>query len=455
MNRNDQRWQTASGAAKSSVKLVRDEGYVWLLAILIWMIFYQNLPLDYGSPSLPDSGGSSNGGDRLLKLGMLAISCCLIASKWGLARKLGKLLNPGFALFCAVALASTLWSIDQGATLLRYITLITIVMVCFAFGLGSWNARRFQQVVLPPILLLLVASLILGMIDPSLVLEVGESISLKDAWHGVVHTKNEFGMLSSFGVIMCAHAVIAKEGRTFLSMVGAAIAFTCLILSRSNTSLFSTLLAVLTMFLMLRVPVVRQRYTPLVVVAIAAVILLYELIIQNVVPGLGVLLSPITSLTGKDTTFSARTVIWTIVKEHIDLAPFLGSGYGAYWVGPVPTSPSYVFLSRMYGFYPTEAHNGYLEVVNDLGLLGLVCVLLFIVAYIRQSLRLIRVDRSQAALYIALLFEQMVMNLSESEWFSRSTVSSMLLLASICLSRSLLDARLRQVPPVTSLRASS
>ncbi len=143
---------------------------------------------------------------------------------------------------------------------------------------------------------------------------------------------------------------------------------------------------------------------------------------------------------GKDTTFSSRTVIWEVVKEHIEWAPYLGTGYGAYWTGPFPGSPSYVFVPLMH-FYPSEAHNGYLDVVNDLGMVGLLCVLVFLFWFMRQALQLMRIDRSQATLYLALLFQQMVMNMSESEWFSRTSTFSVLILATVCLSRGVLEVR--------------
>jgi O-antigen ligase len=92
-------------------------------------------------------------------------------------------------------------------------------------------------------------------------------------------------------------------------------------------------------------------------------------------------------------------------------------------------------------FYPTEAHNGYLDAVNDLGIVGLICVLVFLFWYIRQALQLMRIDRNQASLYLALLLQQMVMNMSESEWFSRGSTFAVLILASICLSRGLLEVR--------------
>ena len=69
-------------------------------------------------------------------------------------------------------------------------------------------------------------------------------------------------------------------------------------------------------------------------------------------------------------------------------------------------------------FWPSEAHNGYLDVVNDLGFVGPICLLGYLTVFVRQSLQLFRTDRPQGALYLALFFQQAMTNLSESCWFS-------------------------------------
>jgi len=435
--------QYARGAnryAGATVRRVGGAGGLILLSVLFWLIFYQNLPNNL--QGMADSGPVSvaNQTDRLIKISMIAMSLYYIASRWLLTRSLAKNFNAGAVAFLVLAPLSAVWSIESTATLLRFVSLATIFLVCVAIALAGWHHRRFQQVALPPLMLILLASLAVGIVAPDRITEIGTDISQRGAWHGLTHSKNEFGMMASITTIICFNRVLAWEGHRSWALAGAAAAFTCLILSRSNTSLFATIVALASMVLVMRVPVIRRRYSTHVAVAIAATILLYELVLQNVLPGVHTLLAPITSLVGKDTTFSSRTVIWEVVKEHIQYAPYLGTGYGAYWLGPFPSSPSYVFVPMMY-FYPSEAHNGYLDVVNDLGLVGLVVVLAFIFWFIRQALQLMRIDRAQAALYVALLFQQMVMNMSESEWFSRTSTFSVLILATICLSRGLLEVR--------------
>jgi exopolysaccharide production protein ExoQ len=434
-----------AAASRSPARWINDSRYFWIIALFFWLIFYSGLPSNLDGFASHASFADPNPIDRFIKIGMIGLAGYFIVMRWRLSSALFAQLNPGLTGYVLFAFASLAWSIDFQSTLMRLISLLSVLMMCFAVGLASWHSRRFQQISLPPAMMILLASLVIGVVDYRMVIEAGQDLAQKDAWHGVTHSKNEFGMLSSFTVIICANALLTSRGgvNTILWGGAALIAETCVLLSRSNTSMFASTFSLLSMFVLMKVPFVVQRFTKQYAIGVAAVILMYEMIIQNVITGLNVLLAPVLGLTGKDATFSARTTIWRVVKDHIALSPYWGSGYGAYWVGPVPSSPSYVFMHIMY-IYPTESHNGYLEVVNDLGLIGLAILLVFIVFYIRQALQLMRYDRSQAAMYLALLVQEMAMDMSESEWFSHSDTFAIFALSSILLSRALLDVRLKE-----------
>lgn len=426
-----------------------------ILAILFWLIFYQNLPGHPLNSIDPNEFNDTpiekaNVTDRIVKLFMLAFGFATVVSKFTLSRNLVKNGNLGLMMFIVLAPLSALWSIDSNATLLRFTTMASIIVTCFAITLVGFDRRRLQKMVMPPMMAILVISLILGAIYPDRIIEVGDDLSLKNAWHGITLSKNQFGMMASLGTIFCFHRWLAGTKGVVWSALGTFAAAACLLLSRSNTSLFATMVGVMGLVGLMRVHIIKQRFSAHLVIGISGVILLYQLAIQDVVPGVSYLLAPITSLTGKDTTFSSRTFIWNIIKEHIAARPLLGSGFGAYWTGPFESSPSYVFVYLMY-FYPTESHNGYLEMMNDLGIPGVACILFFVVWYTRQGLALMRYDRGQAALHFAVLFQQLVMNMSESEWFSRTSSFAVLLLSCCCLSRSLYEYR-SQGPP-TAARA--
>ena len=426
----------------AGARLVMDSGYTLLLTALIWMIFLQNWPESlqgYDIQFDADNFKAPNSLDRVLKLTMLGVGAFMILVRLRLAVAIARS-NWGLWPIFALAILSTLWSIAPAQTLLRFISLAALVLACFAFSLGAWHPRRFQQVLVPPLMVILCGTLVLGVVAPTLVIEKANTLALKDAWHGLTHGKNELGMIASVSFIICAQHLLASRRFRLPATIAAATSFACLILSRSNTSLFATIVAVGTLYVLIRRRGLTRRGSARFVGWVSAIILLYEVSIQRLIPGLDFLTAPITALTGKDNTFSARTTIWQVIKQHIALHPVLGTGYGGYWIGPTPESPSYIFLSVLW-LYPTESHNGYLEIINDLGYFGLCCMFLFIAIYLRNCLRLMTVDRPQGALFIALMFHQMVMNLSESDFLSRSNTFVILLLASFCAARALVDDR--------------
>jgi exopolysaccharide production protein ExoQ len=430
------------GAAMSKVA---GQSYLPLLVTLLYLLFYANLPDELnGYTYKPFTTAGTI--DRTVKIAAIAISLAVIASRWAVVRVLVKNMNFGLVACMLLIPLSAMWSIDRAATLLRYTTLLGLVLLSIAITVAGWESKRFQRLALPPIMFILVASLLYGMTNPDSVKEIGDDISLANSWRGITFQKNQFGMTASFGVILCFHRMIALGKSSVWTVVGLAIAVVCLVLSRSSTSLLATMLACSFMVAAMRVRIVKQRFTTPLVIGIFSLIIIYAAAIQNLIPGMATLLKPVMQLTGKDMTFSARSIIWEIVKEHSRMAPWLGSGYGAYWTGETPSSPSYVFVWVM-SFYPTESHNGYLEILNDLGRVGLVCLFAFLVWYVRQGLQLMPFDRPQAVLFLALLYQQMVANLSESEWFSRTTISALLVFAAVSLTRSLLDYRQQQQSP--------
>ncbi|HMJ30833.1 MAG TPA: O-antigen ligase family protein [Xanthobacteraceae bacterium] len=414
---------------------------MWVLIVL--MIVPEGF--DYESlTTAPSSGGAIS---RMLWLGLLALGAIIIFWRAGLAWLLARILNPFLLLFVALAIASIAWSIDPALSGRRLVRMVTIVLVCAAFVLASWHARRYQNVVRPILTVMLLGSIVFGLVFPTLAIHRESSIELIGAWRGLANHKNGLGALACMALIFWFHAWLTREARLLPVLAGGAVAAICLVLSRSSTSLAAAVFVMVFLFMLLRSPNGLRPYVPYLVAMLVATVLIYALAILNLIPGLGTLMAPVTVLIDKNMTFTGRTEIWTILSEHIRWHPFLGTGYGAYWTaGPVAGTQSYEFVWRMRSFYPGSAHNGYLEIVNDLGWVGLACFFAYIVTHIRQSLQLLGVDRNQGALYLALFFQQAITNLSETHWFSVLSVDFVIMtLATTALARGLLESRLRSI----------
>jgi O-antigen ligase len=325
--------------------------------------------------------------------------------------------------------------------------MFTIVLVCLAFVLMSWHARRCQNVVRPILTVMLLGSIVFGLAFPTLAIHQQTSAELIGAWRGLANHKNGLGDLSCLALIFWFHAWLTREARLLPALAGGAIAGTCLLLSRSSTSLAATAFVMVLLVVLLRAPHGLRPYVAYLVSMLMLGLLVYALAILNLIPGLGTLMAPVMLLTDKAVTFTGRSEIWTIISEHIAWHPFLGTGYGAYWTaGPVAGTESYEFIWRMRSFYPGSAHNGYLEIVNDLGWVGLACLIAYIVTHVRQCVRLLGIDRHQGALYLALFFQQAITNLSETHWFSVLSVDFVVMtLATTALARALLEHQLRSI----------
>ena len=414
---------------------------MWVLIVL--MIVPEGM--DYESLTTTGSPSSGSSISRIIWLCLLGMSIAVIFWRARLAGVLVRTLNPYLPLFVALALASIAWSIDPSLSLRRVVRMGTIVLVCVAFVLMGWHRERFQNVVRPLLTLFLLGSIVFGFVFPALAIHQSTSAELVGAWRGLASHKNGLGALSCLTLIFWFHAWLAREVKFLPALAGVAVATVCLLLSRSSTSLVTAAFVMVFLIFSVRSPHALRPYVPGLVVVLTTLLLLYALAILDLIPGMGTLMAPIAALTDKNLTFTGRTEIWTILSEHIQQNPYFGTGYGGYWTAaPVVGTESYEFVERLRSFYPGSAHNGYLEIANDLGWAGLACLIAYVIAYVFQSLRLLGIDRNQGILYLALFFQQAVTNLSETHWFSVLSVDFVLMtLATTALARGLVENRLR------------
>ncbi|MGO9993185.1 MAG: O-antigen ligase family protein [Steroidobacteraceae bacterium] len=426
---------------------MNDTRYRTLAAVVIWLLIWRVVvPGFFEYDTGLDSARSFSTMveqealfNNALWFGCLGIALLIISSRVPQALMLTRSLNVFLKVVLALATASILWSVDAKATGARLTHVIIITLDCAAVCLaGGWNPRRFQDVVRPILTSILVVSIIFGMAYPELAIMPRIYPDPRYYWHGLAAHKNGFGAIASTAAIFWFHGLLSKETNFFKAVAGVGVSLLCLYLAKSSTSWMVTGFAFILMLMLLRSPTSLRRYMPYIVGAFALLVLMYAVAVLKLIPGSEILLYPITVLTGKDTTFTDRTKIWEAVEMHIRQSPFLGTGYGAYWVGPFPTSASYIFLGIMY-MYPWESHNGYLDMVNDLGYIGILGLIGYIVVFIRQSLRLMKLIRTQAALYLALMFQGLLSNLSETSWFKPDFWFVVITFATFAIARQLSD----------------
>lgn len=110
---------------------------------------------------------------------------------------------------------------------------------------------------------------------------------------------------------------------------------------------------------------------------------------------------------GKDPTLTDRTRIWGILLGmHTD--PLVGTGYESFWLGP-----RLDWIWQQYGGL-NEAHNGYLEIYLNLGVMGMVLLSGFLIASYRTICRRLAPLPSVASLSLSLWIVFLFYNVTEA-----------------------------------------
>lgn len=115
----------------------------------------------------------------------------------------------------------------------------------------------------------------------------------------------------------------------------------------------------------------------------------------------------------KDVTFSGRTTIWATTLDFVERRPWIGFGYGGVFT-EVPT-PLTMQLWKRIGFEAAHTHNGAMEVLLELGIVGVVLLVLFVATIYRDAVRVGSVPSVRRFEHWAVLFmtSLLVMALAE------------------------------------------
>jgi O-antigen ligase len=116
-------------------------------------------------------------------------------------------------------------------------------------------------------------------------------------------------------------------------------------------------------------------------------------------------------LRGKDTTLSSRTDVWNGVLAAIERQPWLGYGAGGVWRNPA-ADPGRSIM-RDLGFTVYHSHNGFLEIMLLLGVIGLGLFTWLMVSTIRLGIANLREDPPTAAFAIGYVVLVAVLSITE------------------------------------------
>jgi len=129
-----------------------------------------------------------------------------------------------------------------------------------------------------------------------------------------------------------------------------------------------------------------------------------------------------TSILGRTDTLTGRTEIWASLLPSAMREPFLGYGVASFFT-PIRIAEHDI----------GEAHNGYLEVMLCLGVVGLFLTTMFLLSSTRRAAMLLSDDHDMGSLALCFLVMTVVHNITESsiDSFTRQLMANVLFLTII------------------------
>jgi exopolysaccharide production protein ExoQ len=300
--------------------------------------------------------------DKTVYSGLIVAGLCVLASR---RVALGEIFrnNTAIVLFFAFGALSIAWSDEPLTSTKRWVKAIgdpVMVLVLWSdpapVRAVVATLRRCAYVLIP------FSLLFCKFLD-----HLGRTF---DAWGrasytGVTTDKNMFGyLLFAFGLFFVASLLAGRQGREDrqanvdlgINLLMVAMVAWMLPIANSKTATVALGIGVIVVFAA-RFETVRRNFLTYAVVGVALAVLLEQFFSIK---------SAVLQASGRDATLTGRTGLWEMVLQEPN-NPLIGVGYSSFWLGER--------LERFWSMYPTsppiQAHNGYIEIYINLGLIGL------------------------------------------------------------------------------------
>jgi O-antigen ligase len=263
------------------------------------------------------------------------------------------------------AMLSTFWSAAPEITLLRSLTALLGALYGLLLAV-RYRPEEVLRMLGAALAIVMAASLMAVMVIPEWAI-MGRPH--EGAWQGVLFHKNALGRTAAFA--LAVFWVLARAERSYRSLLwwGGMVAAAILVVgSRSVTGLLLALALPLSWWgvqTWRKLPRLLRPATGALISAVA-------------IPGFFVLpdiLEKVLGFFGRDLTLTGRIPLWLLLIPLALARPLLGYGYGAFWLGE--SGPSALIWAVTWD--APHAHNGYLDMWLEIGLMGVAIAIFMLV----------------------------------------------------------------------------
>lgn len=285
---------------------------------------------------------------------------CIVQYRWTVWLLLH---TPALTALLALACVSPLWAETPDLVFRRAISLLgtSLFGVLLASRLTFGEQLRVARFALR---IAAVACLVVFVVAPNHAMGTDYGTGTIRA---IFPHKNLFGAAMALGLLVEWFAFDEGAIARVIKFTSLGLFSALLAVSRSITSIVTAAATLLILWLFEKF---HRRYhipLPAILMFVAGLIVCVALF--------GIDTSIFTDLMGRSKDLTGRTDLWHSVGSMIMAKPLLGYGFSGFWEGA--SMESYA-VEQYVGWSPTYSHNGYLEILLNLGVVGAGLFLIFL-----------------------------------------------------------------------------
>jgi exopolysaccharide production protein ExoQ len=283
-------------------------------------------------------------------------------------------------------IGSLLWSVDVDYSVRMLLGMLrtTLFGIYFATRFAFPEQLRMFAAVSG---LIVAINLLVYAIFPSIGIAADPNSLSDQAFVGIYTNKQQTGRVLSLALITLIMYAWAYSRYRWLSILGAAGAIGLLLSAHTSTYVIAVVVAIMLFPLAL---IAQQR------LQLRILLLLAGLLVGVAFAGvMGANWENLATSSGKGLTFNGRTQVWTLAIEQLMKRPVLGYGYAAFWASDEGWDAFRGVTWAWAEYKPAfdvktqwTAHNGFLDLALQIGLIGLSILVCHIFLMISRSLAL-------------------------------------------------------------------
>ena len=274
-----------------------------------------------------------------------------------------------FLLWCTLSL---IWAENSFVVFKRLFQFYTAVVVCFSFLVHSDSVDDVLFTFKVFFSIYMIVSLV------SIFTVPGAISRNYHEWQGLANNKNNLGKNSLISTLIWIYALSNDKTlkSQLFSLFMLMVSLFLLIGANSLTSISALLFLILvwSLFAVDKVfkPLGLRRTITILVLMCLGILTVITLIYSKEI------IAAILALAGKKLTLTGRTDLWADIMVEVKRHLLFGCGYKGFWI---VDSPKILEVYETYIWLPRQSHNGYLDILNETGLIGLLSFLAIIINY--------------------------------------------------------------------------